>query len=1243
MAKVLRNTLIVFGTLACVLWLGFQTAIVQSWIIKRVENEVAKNSDYSIKIGSLNGLPPFLVGVNDIQVFEKTVPICTIQSISLVPAWIDLACGKISFLSFKVQGLSVNEAYLNSSDSEQTSLPSVSECLKNFLPNIPIRISSLQISNIQIRAFAPIKPDSEMSSLLELESDIDGALSWEPKDTHFFAKLAIGSSLKSKQFLSLKTEFEIIKSEGNLGLSLELKKKQHLALTDSLPTKSLQLRIDLAYGKEKEHSTTAQNPLLNGTWRLWALPDDSWGVQYPTLYGVSAHGAIHATQEGALSFITKEIQGHTVLSQALESDDAGIGLGLFYNAPPSDISAHTQEFRFPFPIQGNIEGSLHCTKDPKNLAFHLALKSSELRLQDLLFQSIDTKMVLQKGKNNWFGTISGKTSISQLQKTQEKTETSWPHKPFPIELSCSLKTDGTSFFDVHDLSLSCGHLPIKGNVHVGINPFFVKGKLLGEIAEIDECAKLFQANVQGQGNFSLTIGPKDEKSTSKSAPITHEIDCKIMVHKAQIPGFVAEKAFVHIQGSGLLTKLNIETKIGFENASTHDLDLQTASLSSKFSVVPSTQSIPFLIDIQGHSKRGALVLQTEGSFGIAHSKHNHEHFFAKLHSFSYQSGQAKMTSSEPLELQVTDDAIKLLPVAISFNNGGTFSCNFLAKKEAVSGTFDIKKAPIELIDPLFSNLVFSGHLSANGQIFGTAESPQIVIQTETSDLAWWDTSLEHFPSLSFVSQIDLEKDLLRISGELKGFRAKKPLAWNFHVPFQLKFFPFTASVPEKLPVTGSITGEADLASCLSHYLDDDESVEGDFSIDLALTGDSSQPYFKGNIFVENGRFDLNTTGADFSHIAVQIDIEGDTFQIAKLTGIDDEQGTFTGTGWLKLDLEQNIPYEVDLKFNKMKVMDLDIAKVSANGDVKLLGNADKMILSGNLVTENATFNLASNFSTDLPKLDIIWITQEDDLPKPTNQGFDVGLDLDIDIPQAIISGRRLQTEWAGKTKIVGPVNSLQLLGRMECTTGTVAFANKNFVISHGTIDFGGDLLTQSRLNVIATVDLTQVTAQIIIRGSLDTPRLVLQSSPAMEDKDIISWILFNKSSTEITPFEGVQLAQILISMNESTASFDILAQVKNKLGLDRVDITTGNQVLPPTLGKSPGIASSDNPVDPTNEARFEVGKYISNGVLVNISKDINDESSWAGVEVNLSKNITAEAEVAPEGEAQVSLNWKHNY
>ena len=103
--------------------------------------------------------------------------------------------------------------------------------------------------------------------------------------------------------------------------------------------------------------------------------------------------------------------------------------------------------------------------------------------------------------------------------------------------------------------------------------------------------------------------------------------------------------------------------------------------------------------------------------------------------------------------------------------------------------------------------------------------------------------------------------------------------------------------------------------------------------------------------------------------------------------------------------------------------------------------------------------------------------------------------------------------------------------------------------------------------------------------------------------------------------------------------------MKENLGIDLIDV--GSQVPTPMSSSVPSALdpSDTGPPPPQmqNDVSIKVGKYISDGVAVTVSKVVGSDTNYVGFEAQLAPSLTAEAQVGADEIGILSLKWKKNY
>jgi len=116
-------------------------------------------------------------------------------------------------------------------------------------------------------------------------------------------------------------------------------------------------------------------------------------------------------------------------------------------------------------------------------------------------------------------------------------------------------------------------------------------------------------------------------------------------------------------------------------------------------------------------------------------------------------------------------------------------------------------------------------------------------------------------------------------------------------------------------------------------------------------------------------------------------------------------------------------------------------------------------------------------------------------------------------------------------------------------------------------------------------------------------------------------VLFNKSAAQLTAAEAAQLAIALRELTGSGGGVDILGFARRTLGVDVLRIETAE----------------------SGGAAVEAGKYLTDDVYLGVKQGADPQSTAAGVEVELTPNITVESEVTGSGASKSGVRFQWDY
>ena len=128
----------------------------------------------------------------------------------------------------------------------------------------------------------------------------------------------------------------------------------------------------------------------------------------------------------------------------------------------------------------------------------------------------------------------------------------------------------------------------------------------------------------------------------------------------------------------------------------------------------------------------------------------------------------------------------------------------------------------------------------------------------------------------------------------------------------------------------------------------------------------------------------------------------------------------------------------------------------------------------------------------------------------------------------MVEGHGLTSEWQANLLVGGSPAAPVITGELRALKGNFDFLTKNFSLTRGVITFGGGSLSNPLLDIVLTNETPNLTAHISITGTVSKMKLSLSSEPSLPRDEILSQILFGRSTNELGRLEALPVLAILM-------------------------------------------------------------------------------------------------------------------
>lgn len=419
----------------------------------------------------------------------------------------------------------------------------------------------------------------------------------------------------------------------------------------------------------------------------------------------------------------------------------------------------------------------------------------------------------------------------------------------------------------------------------------------------------------------------------------------------------------------------------------------------------------------------------------------------------------------------------------------------------------------------------------------------------------------------------------------------------------------------------SLDWAGELGELMDLLPEGDHLLSGAARIAVTASGTLGAPVIRGEVAIDNGRYENLLTGTILQSIALKAGFDQDGSGTLALDARDQAGGTLTGSGAIRTGGAAR-GGRVQLEMRTLQAVLRDEARVVLSGTTTLDWDGRTVAVVNRTTVNDAEIRLIDNaLPPDVVAIELSGDTADtrsraeaapaDDLP--------VSLDVLVDIPgRFFVRGRGLESEWGGQVAVRGTLPSPTIEADLKVLRGQLSLLGKDFAVASGTIALaGGRPLFDIRLER-QTADLTGV---ISITGTPATPKLEFSSVPELPSDEVLPRIFFDKSAQSLSAVEAVQLAQGLRTL--SSGDRGITDRIRDTVGLDVLRVEEG--------------------ATPDSTGAVSVGRYVREGVYVGAKQSLDSGEGGVVVEIDLLPNLKVDAEVGRTGQGSTGITWERKY
>jgi translocation and assembly module TamB len=414
---------------------------------------------------------------------------------------------------------------------------------------------------------------------------------------------------------------------------------------------------------------------------------------------------------------------------------------------------------------------------------------------------------------------------------------------------------------------------------------------------------------------------------------------------------------------------------------------------------------------------------------------------------------------------------------------------------------------------------------------------------------------------------------------------------------------------------------------------DGHTLDGDADVQATIRGTISAPVVAGDFAIRNGSYLNEAFGTRLSALNVSGRMAGEQLTVT---------GSATDGGRGRMDIDAAMQLSGGLggasggvTLKSMQLLASDTLSARIDGGLKLAPGANGPVLGGNLTITGLEAGIPAAAPPDLVVIDVIDPAAPPPPPQvaeprsaerdaPAAASGVLGLNITVDIPgPAAVQGRGIDSLWRGRLAVGGDISDPRVSGRLNLLRGTIEFGSRSFVLSEGEILFDGGPSIDPRIKIVATQTDEDFTATLTLEGRPDTLTITASSVPAAPQDEVFARLLFGRSVTDLTPLEGLELANSIATISGATGgTAGLLGGLKDRFGLDVLTVE--------------GLGDEGGPT-------VKAGSYLADNVYFELKQGGSSGGTTGRLEYQIDENFSVETEIGADSSGAVGGRYKIDY
>lgn len=420
-----------------------------------------------------------------------------------------------------------------------------------------------------------------------------------------------------------------------------------------------------------------------------------------------------------------------------------------------------------------------------------------------------------------------------------------------------------------------------------------------------------------------------------------------------------------------------------------------------------------------------------------------------------------------------------------------------------------------------------------------------------------------------------------------------------------------------------------------------QESRGDLDLDVTVDGTWDDPQGTGTIRLANAGGYLPTAGIVVKDARIAASFDKHTIHIDSFHAASGS-GTIDGSALIRMKGMKIEGYEGQLSGDRFQAVYFPEIQVQSSPKLTFSGTPDTLSVRGEVLLPVVQITGSQAHQPVEASPDVIREGQ----PKPAARKLPINLDVQV----KMMLGDSVQFKASGIDAQLGGSVDLQFQdpskitgrGEIRVVKGRFRTYGVNLEIIRGRLFYTGSPINRPALDILAWRKVGDVRAGVAVSGSLQNPLIKLYSEPAMQDSDVLAYIVLGHPLGSDSRQLGLlaTAAGALLSANQSE---DLLDKIKNRLGLGSLDLSTDVVKQNGYMGyKRLNVTPTGTGADSVSETMMVVGKYLTPELYISYGRSLFSGSNLFFLRYDISKHWQVETQTGSQSGADIYYKLEFN-